>query len=71
LIKNPHWIKERPKPGKYRARIRQVGELLSCKLSYKKQFKITLNKPITGVSEGQAIVIYRGKEVMGGGVIGF
>ncbi|MBU2616639.1 MAG: hypothetical protein KKB79_01505 [Nanoarchaeota archaeon] len=59
---------------KLHARIRQVGELLPCKLTYnktKKQFKVTLRKPITGVSEGQAIVLYKGKETLGGGVIGF
>jgi len=77
IIKNPHWINDVPDKNKghnLRARIRQVGELLGCKLSYnknKKQYKVILNKPITGVSEGQAIVLYSGKKVLGGGVIGF
>jgi len=60
------------------ARIRQVGELLPSTLSYnkkKKQFQITIKKRkgITGVSEGQAIVLYhpKNKKVLGGGVIGF
>src|SRR3989344_976233 len=54
------------------SRIRQVGELLPSKLTKSNnKFKITLNKPITGVSEGQAIVIYNGKECLGGGVISF
>ena len=73
-IKNPHWITEKPKTKKVHARIRQVGELLSSKLSYdyrKKRFKVFLNKPITGVSEGQAIVLYQGKKVLGGGEIRF
>jgi len=73
-IKNPHWITEEPKTKKVHARIRQVGELLSSKLSYdyrKKRFKVVLNKPITGVSEGQAIVLYQGKKVLGGGEIRF
>ncbi|MBA7595898.1 tRNA-specific 2-thiouridylase MnmA [subsurface metagenome] len=76
-IKNPHWINKKPeknKSHKLRARIRQVGELLPCELSYnrnKKQYKVTLKKAIIGVSEGQAIVLYKGKEVLGGGVIGF
>jgi tRNA-specific 2-thiouridylase len=74
IIKNPHWINKdlnKNKTYRLKARIRQVGELLSCKLSYKKQYKVTLNKAITGVSEGQAIVLYKGKEVLGGGVIEF
>ena len=56
------------------SRIRQVGELIPSRISYdknKKQFKITLNKAITGVSQGQAIVLYKGKKVLGGGVIAF
>lgn len=77
LIKNPHWISKKPekdKNYKLRARIRQVGELLLCELSYnrnKKQYKVTLKKAITGVSEGQAVVLYKGKVVLGGGVIEF
>lgn len=62
------------KPKKVLSRIRQVGELLPSKISYdkkKKQFKVILGKSITGVSEGQAIVLYKGKKVLGGGVIGF
>jgi len=82
IIKNPHWISETPdrnKTHKVHARIRQVGELLPSTLSYnkkRKQFKVEINKGkkgITGVSEGQAVVLYqpRSKKVLGGGVIGF
>ncbi len=54
------------------SRIRHVGELLPSILrQVGGRFKVILNKPITGVSEGQAIVLYRGKEVLGGGVISF
>ncbi len=74
-LKQPHWTNDKPKDKiKVTARIRQVGELLPSKLYYdksKKQYKITLNKPITGISEGQAAVLYRGLQVLGGGVIGF
>ena len=62
------------KSQKVLSRIRQVGELLPSKIIYdkkKKQFKVILNKPITGVSEGQAIVLYHGKRVLGGGEIRF
>lgn len=75
ILTNPHWISEIPKNNqKVLARIRQVGELLPAKIEYKnKKFKVTLMKPITGVSEGQAIVLYttKGKKVFGGGIIGF
>ena len=77
IIKNPSWISEIPNKNKIytvHARIRQVGELLPSSLFYsksKKQFKVILNKALTGVSEGQAVVLYKGKEVLGGGVISF
>ena len=75
FLKKPHWINEKPKSNsKVLSRIRHVGELLPSKIFYdenKKQFKITLNKAITGVSQGQAIVLYQGKKVLGGGEIRF
>ncbi|MEK6912535.1 MAG: tRNA 2-thiouridine(34) synthase MnmA [Nanoarchaeota archaeon] len=75
IIKNPHWINEAPKKNiKVLARIRQVGELLTSKLHYdkgKKHFHVSLSKSITGISEGQAIVLYSGTKVLGGGVICF
>ena len=61
-------------PKKVLSRIRQVGELLPSKIFYdkrKKQIKLILNKAITGVSQGQAIVLYEGKKVLGGGEIRF
>ncbi|MCH8958312.1 MAG: tRNA 2-thiouridine(34) synthase MnmA [Proteobacteria bacterium] len=75
FLKKPHWINEKPKSNsRVLSRIRQVGELIPSKISYdknKKQFKVILNKSITGISEGQAIVLYQGKKVLGGGVIVF
>tara|TARA_B100000315_G_C14543485_1_gene572085 strand:- start:370 stop:1548 length:1179 start_codon:yes stop_codon:yes gene_type:complete len=82
IIKNFHLISEDKnkfrknvsKPKRVFSRIRQVGELLPSKISYdkkKKQFKVVLDKSITGVSEGQAIVLYKGKKVLGGGEIKF
>jgi len=72
IIKNPHWINEKPKNNlKVFSRIRQVGELLPSKLEYKNgKYKIILNKAITGISQGQAIVLYQGTRCLGGGKIG-
>jgi hypothetical protein len=72
-IKNAHWIKESPNnKQKVFSRIRQVGELLPSTIEIKKKtFKVTLKKPITGVSEGQAIVLYEKDKCLGGGVISF
>ncbi|MFH1326859.1 MAG: tRNA 2-thiouridine(34) synthase MnmA [archaeon] len=76
-IISTHWIKQIPKKNKKTkifTRIRNVGELLDSYLTYdknKKKYKVTLNKAITGVSEGQAAVLYIGEECIGGGVIRF
>ncbi|MGA2130578.1 MAG: tRNA 2-thiouridine(34) synthase MnmA [Candidatus Pacearchaeota archaeon] len=72
-MKNIHWINKKPKNNaKVLTRIRQVGELLHSILKYSHgKYKIILNKPITGVSSGQAAVLYQGTKVLGGGVINF
>ncbi|NCN87179.1 tRNA-specific 2-thiouridylase [archaeon] len=59
-------------PRKVHSRIRQVGELIPTTLT-KKGTKIIakLDKAITGVSEGQAIVLYDKTKCLGGGVIRF
>lgn len=73
IIKNPHWINKIPKNNsKLKSRIRQVGELIPAKIVYSKnKIKVILNKPITGISEGQAIVLYEKQKTLGGGVISF
>ncbi len=77
-IKSFHIISENEKIFKKKAekgirilsRIRQVGELLPSRLSFNKgKFKVELDEAITGISEGQAIVLYQGQKVLGGGVI--
>jgi len=61
-------IKKSQLPKRINARIRQVGELLPGTI---KKNKVTLDKPITGVSQGQAIVLYKKPKCLGGGVIDF
>ena len=74
-IKNLHLISEnkedyKKKPVKVLARIRQVGELLPAKLFYKNnKFNLILNKAIRGISDGQAVVLYKKEKVLGGGTI--
>lgn len=68
-LAQPHWINKVPKRSdKILSRIRQVGELIPSTIEGN---KIILNKAITGISDGQAIVLYKGEEVLGGGVIRF
>ncbi len=78
-IKNLHLITEDIKETKKKkmtvdVRIRKVGELLPAKMKYetkKKSFTITLKEGATGISQGQASVIYKPKsyEVIGGGIV--
>lgn len=78
IIKNFHLIDQKKneffknKSIKVYARIRQVGELIDSKLQ-KKNNKITieLKEAITGISQGQAIVLYQKDKCIGGGVISF
>jgi len=58
------------KSFKVYARIRHVGELISSKISFADgKFKLVLGRRLDGVSDGQAVVLYKGKRVLGGGVI--
>ena len=70
-IKELHLIDLKNKkdlPKRVHVRIRQVGELIPATM---KGLKVILDKAITGVSEGQAIVLYSGTKCLGGGVITF
>jgi len=75
IIKDFYLIDEdkeayKKKTNKVLARIRQVGELLPAKLFYKNgKFNLILDKAITGVSDGQAVVLYKKDKVLGGGPI--
>ncbi|MCR4327839.1 MAG: tRNA 2-thiouridine(34) synthase MnmA [Nanoarchaeota archaeon] len=74
FVKDLHLIDINKKvlPKKVFSRIRQVGELIPSKIENKNgKLKVTLNEAITGVSEGQAIVLYAGTKCLGGGVISF
>jgi len=75
FLKNPHWINSPiNKKKKILARIRHLGKLLKCTVAYdkkKKKFFVVFDKPTAGLSEGQALVLYEGKKVIGGGEISF
>ncbi len=72
-IKNIHLINSREKiPRIIKARIRHLGSLIPSTLKKtKNNYILTFSKPQEGVAEGQSVVLYKGKEVLGGGEIRF
>ncbi len=59
-------------PRRVFSRIRQVGELIPSIIEKRgRDLVVVLDKGISGVSMGQAIVLYDGEKVLGGGVISF
>ncbi len=75
IVKDLYLIDENKKDYKKNTknvlvRIRQVGELLPAKIFFKKgKFRLVLDKEITGISDGQAVVLYKKEKVLGGGTI--
>ena len=69
-IKDMHLIgiKKSEMPKRVLVRIRQVGELMPGTF---KNNKVILDKEVTGISDGQAIVLYTKTKCLGGGVISF
>jgi len=70
-VEKANWITQPLKTGdKCRVRIRHQGELLASKIQYlNSELRIILSKPDRGIASGQAVVFYKQKEVLGGGII--
>jgi tRNA-specific 2-thiouridylase len=65
------WIGRLPVEGEaYHARIRHLGELLPCALPVvgRDRTRIEFDAPLV-ISPGQSVVIYDGKECLGGGIL--
>jgi len=64
---NMHWINDAPhEDDELQVRLRHRGALLPAKLSDNTLF---LEQPERAAASGQSAVIYRGEEVLGGGII--
>lgn len=62
-----HWVNDAPKEGEpLLARLRHRGELLPAKFN---DGVAHLEKPERAAAAGQSIVLYRGDEALGGGII--
>jgi len=73
IIRKLHLINPKQKlPKRLKARIRHLGSLNQGTIKkVKNNYIFTFSKPIKGVAEGQAIVIYSKDEVIGGGEISY
>jgi tRNA-uridine 2-sulfurtransferase len=72
-IKDVNWIsgKMPDTSKKYQARIRYRQELQDCKITWEQGAKVTVefDKSQDAVASGQSLVVYDGKECLGGGII--
>jgi len=68
----PHWVAEPPSEDEaLTARIRYHGAPVGAQLRERSEdgFVVDLARPVRAAAPGQAIVLYRGDEVVGGGTI--
>lgn len=70
-IENMNWIPGIPQTGKiYKARIRHLGKFNNCKIIYTEEGNATVQfDELLLASPGQSLVLYSGKECLGGGII--
>lgn len=69
VLKGVNWINE-PSVPEITARIRYRGEKLPCTLSAEKgKLSVEFKDPVRGLSLGQSIVFYEGKNCLGGAVM--
>ncbi len=68
----PHWVLDAPEPGEVlSARIRYHAQEAAARVTEVQDagFTVEFDAPVRAPAPGQAIVLYRGTEVVGGGVI--
>jgi len=69
---DPHWVSEPPELGEpLRARIRYHAAEASARVVALDEggFRVEFDEPVRAPAPGQAIVLYRGTEVVGGGTL--
>ncbi len=69
---DPHWVSDAPEDGEpLLARIRYHAEEVSCRVQNLDAggFTVEFDAPVRAPAPGQAIVLYRGTEVVGGGTL--
>ena len=72
LADNLHWIAHAPEDGEQldcKIRYRQPDQRCTLKYSGERQAQVCFDQPQRSVTPGQAVVFYRGRECLGGGII--
>ena len=65
-----HWINEAPAAGEYQIRVRHRAVLAAAELSYEDDtVRLNLKDAERAIAPGQSVVIYRGEDCLGGGII--
>lgn len=69
-IKNINWISEQPKTNiKYNCQIRYQAKPVKATISKDTPRRVLLDKKLRAIAPGQSAVFYKGRTVLGGGVI--
>ncbi len=70
-LSNVHWIREEPLPGvKYGASVRYRQTERLCRVDQVAgMWKVSFEEEQAGIAPGQSLVVYKGEECVGGGII--
>lgn len=71
-VKNANWVNKKPNlPVNIKVKIRYRNEEIPAKVLVQKgnMLEVKLEKPAKAIAPGQSAVFYKGKEVLGGGII--
>jgi len=77
-ITDVNWISGEPnEKERYEGRVRYRGELIGCVIKFshlgrscgKKKYLVTFDRPHNAVAKGQSLVLYKGNQCVGGGII--
>ncbi len=78
LITDTNWITGEPDEHEtYEGRVRYRGELIPCSVKFtrvgrrcgQRKYTVTFTKPHNAVAKGQSLVLYKGNQCIGGGII--
>ena len=66
LLSSIHWINGAPEEGEYQVRVRHRAPLITASLSGN---TLELSEPQRAITAGQSVVLYKGEQCLGGGIV--